>query len=121
MGFDPNAKTCSFYLTYRMQTSSASMKVKRQLDAVNAVVLRPFMAPLSDNNVGLFICTGTGGFIKDAVTEARTQEKRRFTLVGLLEILFALWVEYYGKLDEQARRHLPLRSIQFLVLKEQCV
>ena len=55
----------------------------------------------------------TGGFTKDAANEARTQEKRRVTLIGL-ETLFDLWVEHYDKLTDQARRRLPLRPIQFL-------
>lgn len=63
------------------------------------------------HDVGLFVCTG--GFTKDAETEARTQEKRRVTLIGL-EKLFDLWVEHYGKLTDLARRRLPLRPIQFL-------
>ena len=73
--------------------------------------LRSFMALLGDSDVGLFVCTG--GFTKDAATEARTQEKRRITLIGL-DTLFDLWVEHYGKLTDQARRRLPLRPIQFL-------
>jgi len=39
----------------------------------------------------------TGGFIKDAANEARTQEKPRVTLFGL-ETLFVLWVEQDDKL-----------------------
>jgi restriction system protein len=49
------------------------------------------MALLGDDDVGLFVCTG--GFTKDASTAARTQEKRRITLIGL-ETLFDLWVEH---------------------------
>ena len=45
--------------------------------------------------------------------EARTQEKRRVTLIGL-EKLFDLWDEHYDKRTDQARRRLPLRSIRFL-------
>lgn len=87
------------------------VQVKRQQQAVNVDGLRSFMALLGDSDVGLFVCTG--GFTKDAANEARTQEKRRITLIGL-ETLFDLWVEHYGKLSDQARRRLPLRPIQFL-------
>jgi len=87
------------------------VQVKRQQQAVNVDGLRSFMALLGDDDVGLFVCTG--GFTKDAETEARTQEKRRVTLIGL-EKLFDLWVEHYGKLTDLARRRLPLRPIQFL-------
>ena len=87
------------------------VQVKRQQPAVSVDGLRSFMALLGDDDVGLFACTG--GFTKDATTEARTQEKRRITLIGL-ETLFDLWVEHYSKLTDQARRRLPLRPIQFL-------
>jgi restriction system protein len=73
--------------------------------------LRSFMALLGDDDVGLFVCTG--GFTKDAETEARTQEKRRVTLIDL-EKLFDLWEQHYEKLTDPARRRLPLRKISFL-------
>lgn len=87
------------------------VQVKRQQPAVSVDGLRSFMAVLGDDDVGLFVCAG--GFTKDAATEARTQEKRRITLIGL-DTLFDLWVEHYDKLTDQARRRLPLRPIQFL-------
>jgi restriction system protein len=87
------------------------VQVKRQQQSVNVDGLRSFMALLGDDDVGLFVCTG--GFTKDAETEARIQEKRRVTLIGL-EKLFDLWDEHYDKLTDQARRRLPLRSIRFL-------
>jgi restriction system protein len=87
------------------------VQVKRQQQAVNVDGLRSFMALLGDDDVGLFVCTG--GFTRDAETEARTQEKRRVTLIDL-DKLFDLWDEHYGKLTDEARRRLPLRSIRFL-------
>ncbi|OYU42370.1 MAG: restriction endonuclease [Burkholderiales bacterium PBB4] len=87
------------------------VQVKRQQQAVSVDGLRSFMAVLGDEDVGLFVCTG--GFTKDAETEARTQEKRRVTLIGL-EKLFDLWDEHYEQLTDRARRRLPLRSIRFL-------
>jgi len=87
------------------------VQVKRQQQAVSVDGLRSFLALLGDDDVGLFVCTG--GFTKDAEIEARTQEKRRVTLIGL-EKLFDLWVEHYDGLSDQARRRLPLRPIQFL-------
>jgi restriction system protein len=68
------------------------------------------MALLSDDDVGLFV--SLGGFTKDAQEEARTQAKRKVTLVDLAR-LFDLWVEYYPKLKDEARRRLPLRPIHF--------
>jgi len=87
------------------------VQVKRQQSSVSVDGLRSFMALLGDDDVGLFVCTG--GFTKDAEIEARTQAKRRVTLIGL-EKLFDLWVEHYDRLTDQARRRLPLRPIQFL-------
>lgn len=87
------------------------VQVKRQQQAVSVDGLRSFMAILNDDDVGLFVCTG--GFTKDAQAEARTQEKRRVTLIDL-EKLFDLWVSHYTKLSDQARRRLPLRPIYFM-------
>jgi restriction system protein len=87
------------------------VQVKRQQQAVSVEGLRSFMAVLGDDDVGLFVCTG--GFTKDAEAEARTQEKRRITLISL-EKLFDLWDEHCDKLTDRARRRLPLRSIRFL-------
>ena len=87
------------------------VQVRRVGQNVNVEGLRSFMALLGDDDVGLFVTTA--GFTRDAEEEARTQEKRKVTLVNL-EKLFDLWVEYYGRLDDEARRRLPLRPIQFL-------
>ena len=69
------------------------------------------MAVLGDDDVGVFVCTG--GFTCDAQEEARTQEKRRLTLMDL-EQFFDLWVENYARLTDEARRRMPLRPIWFL-------
>ena len=69
------------------------------------------MALLGDDDVGLFVTTS--GFTKDAQDEARTQQTRKVTLVNL-EQFFDLWVEYYPKLDDAARRRFPLQPIYFL-------
>jgi restriction system protein len=87
------------------------VQVKRQKESVSQGGLRSFMAVLGDDDVGLFV--STGGFTRDAQEEARTQEKRRVTLVDL-EKLVQLWTEHYGKLDDAARRRLPLQAIWFL-------
>lgn len=57
------------------------VQVKRQVQSVSVDGLRSFMALLGDEDVGLFVCTG--GFTKDAKAEARTQEKRRITLLDM--------------------------------------
>lgn len=87
------------------------VQVKREKESISVEGLRSFMAVLGDDDVGLFV--STGGFTKNAAEEARTQEKRKVTLIDL-EALFDLWVEHYSKLSDDARRHLPLRPIYFL-------
>ena len=87
------------------------VQVKRQGSAVAVDVVRSFLAVLGDEDVGLFV--SVGGFTRDAAEEARTQEKRRVTLIDL-ERLFDLWVEHYSKLTDEARQRLPLRPIWFL-------
>lgn len=87
------------------------VQVKRYSENIRVDGLRSFMAVLSDDDVGLFVTTS--GFTKDAQDEARTQEKRKVTLVDL-ERLFDLWVEHYAKLDETARRRFPLQPLWFL-------
>jgi restriction system protein len=87
------------------------VQVKRQQAKVTVEGLRSFMALLGEQDVGLFV--STGGFSKDAETEARQQEKRQVTLVDL-ERLFDLWVEHYDRIAEKERALLPLRPIYYL-------
>ncbi len=87
------------------------VQVKRVAQNVSVEGLRSFMALLGDDDVGLFVTTS--GFTKDAQEAARTQENRKVTLVDL-ERFFDLWVEHYGRLEEQARRRFPLQPIYFL-------
>ncbi len=91
------------------------VQVKRHQSAVSVEGLRSFLALLGDEDVGIFV--NVGGFTKDAQEEARTQEKRRVTLIDL-ERLFDLWVEHYGDLSDAARRRMPLRPIHFLAPAE---
>ena len=63
------------------------------------------------HDVGIFV--STGGFTKDARTEARSHETRRLTLLDLNETL-QLWIDNYDGIDQQRRRLLPLRPVFFL-------
>jgi restriction system protein len=69
------------------------------------------MAVLSVNDVGIFI--STGGFTSDAHSEARYQENRRITLIGVEELV-DLWVEHYHVIPEAERQLLPLKPIYYL-------
>ena len=87
------------------------VQVKRHKEKVAVDGLRSFLAVLGDGDVGIFI--NIGGFTREAEDLARTQEKRRITLLDA-EKFFDLWVENYKKLDEGASRRMPLRPIWFL-------
>jgi restriction system protein len=73
--------------------------------------LRSFMAVLSDKDVGIFVASG--GFTREAESEARTQESRRITLIDL-QRLVELWIEHYERISDTQRQLLPLRPIHYL-------
>lgn len=87
------------------------VQVKRRTDKISVEGLRSFMALLGDQDVGLFVATG--GFTKEAETEARTQEKRKITLLDI-EQLFDLWLEHYEKVEDRDKQLLPLKPVYFL-------
>lgn len=87
------------------------VQVKRHQARVSVDGLRSFMAVLGSDDVGIFV--NAGGFTKDADEEARRQDSRRVTLLDL-ERLVALWQEHWPRLDEGARRRLPLTPVYFL-------
>jgi restriction system protein len=88
------------------------VQVKHRPDSRTASdQLRSFMAVLSDKDVGIFVASG--GFTRDAQTEARTQENRRITLIDL-ERLVELWIEHYATISDVQRQLLPLRPIHYL-------
>ena len=87
------------------------IQVKRRADRISVDGLRAFLAVLGDDDIGIFV--SLGGFTRDAEQEARTQERRRITLVDL-DRFVSLWVDNYDQLDESAQQLLPLRSVHFL-------
>jgi len=91
------------------------VQVKRHENAVAVEGLRSFMALLGDQDVGIFV--STGGFTSAAEQEARTQEKRKITLLDL-EKLFDLWVLHYSKLTETDKRLLPLKPVHYIAASE---
>jgi restriction system protein len=93
------------------KTPTIKVQVKRHAGAVDAAGLRAFMAVLGDQEVGIFVCTG--GFTANAETEARTQERRKITLLDM-EKLFELWVLHYGNIAEADKRLLPLKPVHYL-------
>lgn len=87
------------------------VQVKRTQQATSVDSLRSFMALLGEGDVGIFV--SIGGFTRDAQMEARTQEKRRVTLINA-DRLFEMWTEFYPKLDDTSRARLPIKPIYFL-------
>lgn len=91
------------------------VQVKRQQQPVSIDGVRSFLAVLGNEDVGIFV--NTGGFTRDAKEAVRNQMNRHMTLIDI-ERLFDLWVEHYGRLDEAARRRMPLKPIYFLAPSE---
>lgn len=89
------------------------VQVKRRADKIAVQEVRSFVAVLSDKDVGIFV--STGGFTSDAHSEARHQESRRVSLIGMDE-LFDLWVDHYDHMEESAKQRLPLKPIYYLAL-----
>jgi len=89
------------------------VQVKRRADKAGAESLRSFLGVLSEDDIGLYICTG--GFSSDAERTARESETKRLTLLDA-KGLFTLWVEYYEKLPQASRALMPLKPIYHLDL-----
>ncbi|GGI19156.1 restriction endonuclease [Oxalicibacterium faecigallinarum] len=87
------------------------VQVKRVSQKITSDTLRAFISLIGNEDVGLFV--STGGFTKDAEDLARVQETRKITLIDMNKLI-DLWIEFYGKLDDGARRRLPLTPIYFL-------
>ena len=87
------------------------VQVKRQQQRISRDGLSAFLAHVNQEDVGLFV--NIAGFTRDAEDFARSQERRKITLIDL-ERLVDLWVEASPKLDDVARGRLPLRPIYFL-------
>ena len=92
------------------------VQVKRNANSakIDVIGLRSFMAVLGDEDVGLFVALS--GFTKDAEYEAR-QSHRRITLIDTAKLV-DLWTVHHAKLDDGARRRLPLKPVWFLAGEE---
>jgi restriction system protein len=91
------------------------VQVKRRKDAIGVEELRSFLALVNEDDVGIFVTTGS--FTKEASGLARHQERRRITLIDC-ERLVDLWIEYQGKVVLDKRDALPLKPIYFLAPEE---
>lgn len=93
------------------QTPRIKVQVKRTAQRIDLQTLNSFLAIIDSDDVGLYI--STAGFTRDAEETARRQAGRKITLIDL-ERLVDLWIEAFPKLEEKARRRLPLTPIYFL-------
>lgn len=91
------------------------VQVKHRDQSTPVEGLRAFMSTLGTDDVGIFV--SSGGFTSDAREEARTQERRKITLLDL-EQFYDLWVQYYEKLSQDARQRFPLKPIYYLDLED---
>lgn len=89
------------------------VQVKRRADKAGADSLRSFLGVLSENDIGLYVCTG--GFTPEAERTARESETKRLTLLDA-KALFDLWVEHYENLSQSSRSLMPLQPIFHLNL-----
>ena len=87
------------------------VQVKHREDQTRVEALRAFMSTLGNEDVGIYV--SSGGYSSDAREEARTQERRRITLLDL-EGFLDLWVEHYPNLSQDAKQRLPLKPIYYL-------
>lgn len=91
------------------------VQVKHRENSTPVDELRAFLAVLGTDDLGIFV--SAGGFTADAKDLARTQERRKVTLLDLDNVI-DFWIEHYNKLTQTARQRLPLKPIYFLDLAE---
>lgn len=92
------------------------VQVKRTPETkISVQEVRSFMAVIGDQDVGIYMAAG--GFTSEAEREARSQEKRRLTLVDLNRLV-ELWIEHFPRMDDSDRQRLPLKAIYFLAPSE---
>ncbi|MEA3189675.1 MAG: restriction system protein [Thermoplasmata archaeon] len=114
-GKDGGADIVAFNDPLGTKDPRIKVQAKRQESGVGATEVRSFHGILKDRDVGIFVCTG--GFSKDAEDFVRREAQHQITLIDMRR-LFALWVEYYTKLDNETRRRMPLKPVHFLAPPE---
>lgn len=92
------------------------VQVKHKIDtSIPVEPMRAFMSVLGADEIGLYV--SSGGFTSGAHEEARSQEKRKLTLIDI-EAFMELWIEHYPKLSQEARQRLPLKPVYFIAPAE---
>lgn len=94
------------------QSPRLKVQVKRYADMrIDRPTVQSFISTINNSDAGLFV--STSGFTKDAEDYARNQETRKIMLIDA-ERFFELWVQFHSKLEDAARRRLPITPIYFL-------
>ncbi len=84
------------------------VQVKRVAKKIDVDGLRAFSGVLGEDDVGIFV--NLGGFTGPAEEASRS---KRITLVDGAKLV-ELWTEHFDKLDNEARRRMPVRPVFFL-------
>ena len=94
------------------QSPRLKVQVKRYAETrIDRPTVQSFISTINNTDAGLFV--STSGFTKDAEDYARNQESRKIMLIDA-ERFFELWVQFHAKLEDAARRRLPITPIYFL-------
>ncbi len=101
-------------IAYRDPLGTVSPRIKVQVkhrdQPASVQEIRQLMGLLQkDGDVGIFI--SSGGFTPDAKSAARSSHVH-VELIDLSRFI-ELWQEFYHKLDEEDKKHLPLTPIYF--------
>ncbi|MBI3161372.1 MAG: restriction endonuclease [Chloroflexi bacterium] len=81
---------------------------------VTAEGVRSFASILGANDFGMMVCMG--GFTNEAAQELNPSTPQRITTLDAAAFL-GLWETHYEKINEEARRLLPLRAVHFLAIR----
>ena len=104
---------------YRDPLGATARRLKVQVTTGDRLLplpaLRSFIALLHEDDIGLFV--SACGFTRDSEEFARVQARRRVTLLDLAGLV-ELWGQHYARLDDAARRRLPLQPVWWLALPE---
>lgn len=93
------------------QPPRIKVQVKHRQEKCGPQTVRELLGVIrKEGEVGLIV--SSGGFTTDAIVE---MQKSPVHIEAIdLSNLISLWQEHYGKLDEEDKKLLPLRSIAFL-------
>lgn len=86
-------------------------QIKHKGQAVTLEGIKSFTSILSQNDFGMII--SMAGFTNEAMQELNINNLQKVTALDAAAF-FNLWETYYGELNQELRRLLPLKAINFL-------